>query len=192
VKASSSSDDAAAIASARQPSSERAERASERAAKTAGTSKQASAERSERTANERTATDRTATDRTATERTATERTATERTATERAGAERTAAAASPRGKRGESCESMDVDELMTRAAIQFDAGSATSALSFTRVALGCKQTDRMYWLAVMYACAAHDVANARLYFPKVPSGLQSGLETKCQRENLDVRSRKVD
>jgi hypothetical protein len=41
----------------------------------------------------------------------------------------------------------------------------------------------------MYACAAHDVASARLYFPKVPSGLQSGLEAKCQRENLDVRSR---
>jgi hypothetical protein len=87
---------------------------------------------------------------------------------------------------------MDVDELMTRAAIQYDAGSASAALSFTRVALGCKQTDRMYWLAVMYACAAHDVASARLYFPKVPSNLQSGLETKCQRENLDVRSRKVD
>jgi len=84
---------------------------------------------------------------------------------------------------------MDVDDLMTRAAIQYDAGSATSALSFTRVALGCKQSDRMYWLAVMYACAAHDLANARLYFPKVPANLQQGLESKCQRENLDVRSR---
>jgi serine/threonine protein kinase len=108
-------------------------------------------------------------------------------------AERSTAAPSPpsssRPKRSDSCDAMDVDELMTRAAIQYDAGSATSALSFTRVALGCKQTERMYWLAVMYACAAHDLANARLYFPKVPANLQSGLETKCQRENLDVRSR---
>jgi len=78
---------------------------------------------------------------------------------------------------------------MTRAAIQYDGGSPSSALSLARIALGCKQTDRMYWLAVMYACAAHDLANARLYFPKVPASLQSGLETKCQRENLDVRSR---
>jgi hypothetical protein len=141
-----------------------------------------------------TSTGRAKTERATTERATTERASTERAGTERAGTERAPAAPSPspRGKRGESCDSMDVDELMTRAAIQYDAGSATSALSFTRVALGCKQTDRMYWLAVMYACAAGDVANARLYFPKVPSNLQSGLEAKCQRENLDVRSRKGD
>jgi hypothetical protein len=78
---------------------------------------------------------------------------------------------------------------MTRAAIQYDSGSASSALSLTRVALDCKQTDRMYWLAVMYACAARDLASARQYFPKVPTNLQSGIERRCQQENLDVRTR---
>lgn len=84
---------------------------------------------------------------------------------------------------------MNVDDVMTRAAIQFDSGAAGSALSLTRVALGCRQTDRMYWLATMYACAAHDIASARLYFPRVPANLQSGIEHKCQQNNLDVRSR---
>ena len=91
--------------------------------------------------------------------------------------------------RAHGCDSVDVNDVMTRAAIQFDSGSPASALSLTRVALGCKQTDRMYWLAVMYACAARDAASARQYFPKVPANLQSGVESKCQRENLDVRTR---
>jgi hypothetical protein len=88
-----------------------------------------------------------------------------------------------------SCDSVDVPELMTRAATEYDAGSASAALSLARVALGCKQTDRMYWLAVMYACAAHDAASARHYFPKVPANLQSGIEHRCQQDNLDVRTR---
>ncbi|HEY6174487.1 MAG TPA: hypothetical protein VIX73_08600, partial [Kofleriaceae bacterium] len=92
-------------------------------------------------------------------------------------------------QRKEACDSVDVSDLMTRAAIQYDAGSPSSALSLARIALNCKQTDRMYWLAVMYACAARDVANARLYFPKVPANLQPGIEQKCQQANLDVRSR---
>jgi serine/threonine protein kinase len=97
------------------------------------------------------------------------------------------AAASP--PRKASCDSVNVDDVMTRAAIQYDSGAASSALSLTRVALGCKQTDRMYWLAVMYACAAHDLASAKLYFPRVPANLQSGIERKCQQDNLDVRAR---
>jgi hypothetical protein len=78
---------------------------------------------------------------------------------------------------------------MTRAATDYDAGSPAAALSLTRVALGCKQTDRMYWLAVMYACAAHDAASATQYFSRVPANLQSGIERKCQQDNLDVRAR---
>lgn len=97
------------------------------------------------------------------------------------------AATPPPRKAG--CDSVNVDDVMTRAAIQYDSGAASSALSLTRVALGCKQTDRMYWLAVMYACAAHDLASAKLYFPRVPANLQSGIERKCQQDNLDVRSR---
>jgi hypothetical protein len=78
---------------------------------------------------------------------------------------------------------------MTRAATDYDGGSPAAALSLTRVALGCKQTDRMYWLAVMYACAAHDAASARQYYARVPANLQPGIERKCQQDNLDVRTR---
>ncbi|HEX3763879.1 MAG TPA: protein kinase [Kofleriaceae bacterium] len=89
----------------------------------------------------------------------------------------------------DSCDSVDVGELMTRAATQYDSGSPATALSLARVALGCKQTDRMFWLAVMYACAAHDLATAQLYFPRVPANLQPGIEHKCQQDNVDVRAR---
>jgi serine/threonine-protein kinase len=106
----------------------------------------------------------------------------------KAGAPESAAIGVPQ-PRSASCESVDVEDVMTRAAIQYDAGAASSALSLARVALGCKQTDRMYWLTVMYACAAHDLASAKRYFPKVPTNLQSGIESKCQKQNLDVRSR---
>jgi serine/threonine-protein kinase len=88
-----------------------------------------------------------------------------------------------------SCDSVDVSELMTRAATEYDAGSPSAALSLARIALGCKQTDRMYWLAVMYACAAHDAASARQYFTHVPANLQAGIERKCQQDHLDVRTR---
>ena len=104
--------------------------------------------------------------------------------------ERIAEAGAPATRpRKVSCETVDVPDLMTRAATQYDAGEPATALSFTRVALGCQQTDRMYWLAVMYACAAHDLAAARQFFPRVAAGLQSGLERKCQQSNLDVRTR---
>ena len=109
--------------------------------------------------------------------------------------DRAARPASPPGpaltakQRKEACDSVDVSDLMTRAATQYAAGAPGAALSLARIALGCKQTDRMYWLATMYACAAHDAAAARQYFPRVPSNLQPGIEQKCQQDNLDPRSR---
>jgi eukaryotic-like serine/threonine-protein kinase len=98
-------------------------------------------------------------------------------------------AAPPPRPRKDSCDGVDAGELMARAATQYDAGSPSAALSLARVALGCKQTDRMYWLAAMYACAARDVASARLYFAKVPANLQPGIERRCQQDDLDVRTR---
>jgi len=97
--------------------------------------------------------------------------------------------AAPPRPRKESCDTLDPADVMTRAATEYDAGSPATALSLARIALGCKQTDRMYWLTVMYACAAHDAAAARQYFAKVPANLQAGIERKCQQDNLDVRSR---
>jgi hypothetical protein len=45
----------------------------------------------------------------------------------------------------------------------------------------------MYRFAVTYACAAHDLATAKLYFTKVPPANQPNLEQKCQQEGLNVR-----
>jgi serine/threonine-protein kinase len=108
---------------------------------------------------------------------------------ERPAARPAATPAAPPRPRKESCDTLDPTDLMTRAATEYDAGAAQAALSLARIALGCKQTDRMYWLAVMYACAAHDAAAARQYFAKVPANLQAGIERKCQQDNLDVRTR---
>ncbi len=92
----------------------------------------------------------------------------------------------PQAKNG--CETTNVEDLMNQAANQFGAGYAKSALSLVMKALACKQDVRMYRVAGMYACAAHDLVNAKVYFNKVPpaSG-QSGIEQKCQLEGLNLR-----
>jgi len=99
------------------------------------------------------------------------------------------ATARPAPGRRRSCRTLDVRDVMTRAAIQYDRGAAAVALALTRSALACKQTERMYWLAVLYACAAHNAAAAKQYFVKVPANLQSGIERRCQQDSIDVRSR---
>jgi pSer/pThr/pTyr-binding forkhead associated (FHA) protein len=89
------------------------------------------------------------------------------------------------GKSG--CDTMNVDDLITQAATQYQNGFAGSALSQMTKALGCRQTVQMYRFAATYACAAHDSAAARVYFAKVPPQYQSGIEQKCQQENTPLR-----
>jgi len=83
------------------------------------------------------------------------------------------------------CEA--VDEQMSQAATQYANGFASAALTLMVKALNCKQDIRMFRLAAMYACAAHDLATAKTYFNKLPTNLQSGIEQKCQQEGLNVR-----
>jgi pSer/pThr/pTyr-binding forkhead associated (FHA) protein len=85
------------------------------------------------------------------------------------------------------CETMNVDELVAQAAGQFSAGYAKPALSLISKALTCKQDIRMYRLAGLYACAAHDLNSAKLYYAKVPAQFQAGIEQKCQQEGLNLR-----
>jgi serine/threonine-protein kinase len=88
------------------------------------------------------------------------------------------------------CETPSVDDAVQLAANQYNNGFATAALSVMVKALSCKQTIRMYQLAAMYACGAHDLRAARLYFAKLPSNpssMQSGIEQKCQQEGLNIR-----
>jgi len=75
---------------------------------------------------------------------------------------------------------------MSQAANQFSAGFAKSALSLVVKALGCKQNDRMYRMAVTYACLAHDVAVAKLYYRWVSPQFQPALVQKCQQENIAI------
>jgi ABC transport system ATP-binding/permease protein len=88
--------------------------------------------------------------------------------------------------KGPSCDTMVVDDLMSQAANQFGAGFSKSALSLVVRALGCKQNDRMYRMAVTYACVAHDAATAKLYYARVSPQFQPPLVQKCQQENITI------
>jgi len=81
------------------------------------------------------------------------------------------------------CDTMDVDDAMKQAANQFGAGFAKAALQLTVKALACRQNERMYRIATMYACASHDLAAAKVYYNKVSASFQPSLEQKCQEEN---------
>jgi len=81
------------------------------------------------------------------------------------------------------CDTMDVDDAMKQAANQFGAGFAKAALQLTVKALACRQNERMYRIATMYACASHDLTSAKAYYNKVSPSFQPSLEQKCQEEN---------
>ena len=85
------------------------------------------------------------------------------------------------------CDTMDVEDVMKQASNQFSAGYAKAALQLVAKALACKQSVLMYRMAGMYACAAHDLSDAKLYFNKVPPSAQAGIEQKCQLEGLNLR-----
>jgi pSer/pThr/pTyr-binding forkhead associated (FHA) protein len=84
------------------------------------------------------------------------------------------------------CETMDVADLQAQATQQFSAGYSKSALSLIVKVLGCKQDVRLYRIAAMFACAAHDAATAKLYYGKVPAELRAGIEQKCQGEHIEL------
>jgi serine/threonine-protein kinase len=86
------------------------------------------------------------------------------------------------------CDTLNVDAIMSQSANQYNNGFASMALSIIVKALNCNQSVRVYRMAGMYACAAHDTARAKNFFKKVPSDLQSGIEQKCQLEHIDLRA----
>jgi ABC transport system ATP-binding/permease protein len=88
--------------------------------------------------------------------------------------------------KGPTCDTIIVDDLMSQAANQFSAGFSKSALSLVVKALGCKQNDRMFRMAVTYACAAHEVAAAKLYYGRVSPQFQPPLVQRCQQENIAI------
>jgi len=79
---------------------------------------------------------------------------------------------------------MNVEETMTHAANQFNAGLARTALELMNKALACKQDNRMYQLAVLYACVAGDGTAAKKYYRKISRSSQASLVQRCQQENI--------
>src|SRR5262249_9402818 len=60
------------------------------------------------------------------------------------------------------CDAMDVDHVLAQATDQYAAGFARAALQLLTKALSCKQDIRMYRMAGVYACAAHEAGSARV------------------------------
>ena len=86
-----------------------------------------------------------------------------------------------------ACEGAEVEELINQAKRQYGDGYARTALTQMQKALACRQDIKMYQMAAMYACAAHDVNAAKLYFKQIPPAQQAPIEQRCQQEHLDVR-----
>jgi hypothetical protein len=76
-----------------------------------------------------------------------------------------------------------VDDLIDQAANQFHHGFPQAGLSLIVSALACKSEVRLFRLAALYACAAHDATAAKLYFSQVPAAYQSAIVQKCQQEH---------
>ena len=82
------------------------------------------------------------------------------------------------------CETLDIDDMMLQAQHQYAAGFSASALHVAIKALACKQDPRMYRFAATYACAAHDAASARSFYPLVPAAFQPAIQQRCQQEGI--------
>ena len=94
--------------------------------------------------------------------------------------------ASPASPAKPACDTIHIDDVLGQAQTQFTAGFAKAALSLVVIALACKQDVKMYRLAATYACVAHDVASARLYYAKVPRQFQAAIAQRCQQENVSL------
>jgi hypothetical protein len=79
-----------------------------------------------------------------------------------------------------------VDDAMSQAVNQFSAGFSRSALSLVVRALACKQSERMYRMAVLYACTSHDVTAAKQYYGRVSPQFQPPLIQRCQQESITI------
>jgi pSer/pThr/pTyr-binding forkhead associated (FHA) protein len=84
------------------------------------------------------------------------------------------------------CDTMNVDDVMSQAANQYAAGFAKAALQLLTKALACKQDVRMYRMAGMYACAAHEAGSAKVYYAKVSAPFQPAIVQRCLQEGITI------
>ena len=92
----------------------------------------------------------------------------------------------PPGPAARPCENMNIADQVTQAANQYSNGAASAALGIMRSVLTCKHDARMYRLAVIYACAAHDAPTARELFAKLPPAQRPAIEQRCQQDGIAV------
>jgi hypothetical protein len=88
----------------------------------------------------------------------------------------------------EPCVAMAVDELMDQATHMYNSGYVKDALALVVRVLACRRSPIIYRYAAIFACAAHDLESAKLYFGKTPAQFQSAIVERCQLEGLDVRA----
>jgi hypothetical protein len=84
------------------------------------------------------------------------------------------------------CETMNIEDVLQQATNQFQAGFSKPALQLISKALLCKQDLKMYRMAVLYACVAKDMTNAKLYFNKLPVQFQTQMTGRCQQEGITL------
>jgi hypothetical protein len=95
-------------------------------------------------------------------------------------------AATPSAQAKNPCDTMNVDDVMSQAANQYAAGFAKAALQLLTKALVCKQDVRMYRMAGMYACAAHEAGSAKVYYAKVSAPFQPAIVQRCLQEGITI------
>ena len=93
---------------------------------------------------------------------------------------------SKEGSRLNPCDESQFDDNITQAANQYNSGYAAEALATMRTALSCKQEVRLYRLAGLYACAAHDADSAHEYIAKIPVEYRPAIEQKCAAEGVSL------
>jgi eukaryotic-like serine/threonine-protein kinase len=96
--------------------------------------------------------------------------------------EKAQAAADPK------CKESEIDAMLTQARGHFDAGRFDRSLALAAGVLECRQDIKVYRLAAMYACRAHDAESARKYFSKIPKDFQPAIVQTCQIENIVIQT----
>ncbi|HEX7842479.1 MAG TPA: protein kinase, partial [Kofleriaceae bacterium] len=82
------------------------------------------------------------------------------------------------------CGTIGVEDMIRQSQNQFGAGFAKTALQLITKALTCRQDVRMYRIAALYACVAHDAEAAQLYYSKIPAQFRPSIEQRCQQEGI--------
>lgn len=96
------------------------------------------------------------------------------------------AAAEP--ERKVKCDEVSVDDIMAQAENQYNSGFFSAALMLVKHAVACRPEPALYRRAVLFACAAHEAAEAKTYFAKLRANdpQRRALEQRCVAEHIQL------